>query len=131
MTGTRLEDAADARLADAVRAVARVRGRGRRRSVLVGAALVVCVVAVFALSLCVGDMVMPLGKVVDTLLGGGDGGSQFVVLELRLPRALLAILVGVGFGLSGAVFQSVLRNPLAAPDIIGISAGASAVAVTA
>ncbi|MYX74077.1 iron chelate uptake ABC transporter family permease subunit, partial [Streptomyces sp. SID3915] len=131
MTGTRLEDAADARLADAVRTVSAVRGRGLRRSVLVGAALVVCVVAVFALSLCVGDMVMPLGKVVDTLLGGGDGGSQFVVLELRLPRALLAILVGIGFGLSGAVFQSLLRNPLAAPDIIGISAGASAVAVTA
>ncbi|MFD4662327.1 MULTISPECIES: FecCD family ABC transporter permease [Streptomyces] len=131
MTGTRLQETADARLADAVRTVAGARGRGRRRSVLVGAALLAALVAVFAVSLSVGDMVMPLGKVVDTLFGGGDGGSRFVVLELRLPRALLAVLVGTGFGLSGAVFQSVLRNPLASPDIIGISAGASAVAVTA
>ncbi|MFG2535172.1 FecCD family ABC transporter permease [Streptomyces sp. NPDC048511] len=132
MTGARLQEAPDAaRLAAAVRTVAGVRGRGRRRSVLVAAALLAAVLAVFALSLSVGDMVMPLGKVVETLLGGGDGGSRFVVLELRLPRALLAILVGIGFGLSGAVFQSLLRNPLASPDVIGISAGASAVAVTA
>ncbi len=119
------------RLAAAVREVAAVRGRGRRRSVTVATALLVAVVAVFGLSLSVGDMVMPIGKVVDTLLGGGDGGSQFVVLELRLPRALLALLVGAAFGLSGGVFQTVLRNPLASPDLIGISAGASAVAVTA
>ncbi|GFM96761.1 hypothetical protein Sfulv_15720 [Streptomyces fulvorobeus] len=131
MTGSALAGATGARLADAVRTVQRVRGRGRRRSVLVACALAVCVAAVFALSLSVGDMVMPLSTVVETLSGGGDGGSRFVVLELRLPRALLAILVGAGFGLSGAVFQSLLRNPLASPDVIGISAGASAVAVTA
>ncbi|MBK5991663.1 iron chelate uptake ABC transporter family permease subunit [Streptomyces microflavus] len=119
------------RLADAVRQVSAVRGRGRRRSVTVGAALLVALVAVFCVSLSFGDMVMPIGKVIETLLGGGDGGSQFVVLELRLPRALLAILVGAAFGLSGGVFQTVLRNPLASPDLIGISAGASAVAVTA
>lgn len=128
------EDAANAdkeRLADAVRQVSAVRGRSLRRSVLVGAALLAAVLVVFGVSLSFGDMVMPIGKVVATLFGGGDGGSRFVVLELRLPRALLAILVGAGFGLSGAVFQTVLRNPLASPDLIGISAGASAVAVTA
>lgn len=128
------EDAANAdqaRLADAVRQVSAVRGRSLRRSVLVGAALLAAVIVMFGVSLSFGDMVMPIGKVVATLFGGGDGGSQFVVLELRLPRALLAILVGAGFGLSGAVFQTVLRNPLASPDLIGISAGASAVAVTA
>ncbi|MFI7288835.1 FecCD family ABC transporter permease [Streptomyces anulatus] len=128
------EDAARAdreRLADAVRQVSAVRGRSLRRSVLVGAALMAAVIVMFGVSLSFGDMVMPIGKVVTTLFGGGDGGSQFVVLELRLPRALLAILVGAAFGLSGAVFQTVLRNPLASPDLIGISAGASAVAVTA
>ncbi|MCY1653832.1 FecCD family ABC transporter permease [[Kitasatospora] papulosa] len=131
MTGTRLREAPDPRLADAVRTVARVRGRGRRRSVVVAGGLLAAVATVFAVSLSLGDMVLPLRTVVDTLFGGGDGGSRFVVLELRLPRALLAVLVGVGFGLSGAVFQSLLRNPLASPDVIGISAGASAVAVTA
>ncbi|MFH8438751.1 FecCD family ABC transporter permease [Streptomyces sp. NPDC018007] len=119
------------RLADAVRLISAVRSRGLRRSLLVGAGLLAALVVVFGVSLGVGDMVMPIGKVVETLLGGGDGGSRFVVLELRLPRALLAILVGAAFGLSGAVFQTVLRNPLASPDLIGISAGASAVAVTA
>ncbi|MBD2829788.1 MULTISPECIES: FecCD family ABC transporter permease [Streptomyces] len=119
------------RLAEAVRQISAVRSRGLRRSLLVSTGLLAAVVVVFGVSLSVGDMVMPIGKVVETLFGGGDGGSRFVVLELRLPRALLAILVGTGFGLSGAVFQTVLRNPLASPDLIGISAGASAVAVTA
>ncbi|MFF2727156.1 FecCD family ABC transporter permease [Streptomyces sp. NPDC058008] len=131
MTGAPPQELSGTGLADAVRTVTRVRGRGRGRSTLVAAGLLVAVVVMFAVSLSIGDMVMPLGKVVETLLGGGDGGSRFVVLELRLPRALLAVLVGLGFGLSGAVFQSVLRNPLAAPDVIGISAGASAVAITA
>ncbi|MYX19029.1 iron chelate uptake ABC transporter family permease subunit, partial [Streptomyces sp. SID8380] len=47
----------------------------------------------------------------------------------RLPRALLALLVGAAFGMAGGVFQTVLRNPLASPDVIGISSGASAAAV--
>ncbi|MEV1044736.1 iron chelate uptake ABC transporter family permease subunit [Streptomyces sp. NPDC049916] len=123
--------AADARLAEAVRQVTAVRGRGLRRSVLVGAVLLVASAVMFCLSLSFGDMVLPWGKVVATLFGGGDGGSRFVVLELRLPRALLAVLVGAAFGLSGAVFQTVLRNPLASPDLIGISAGASVAAIGA
>ncbi|MFG2920064.1 FecCD family ABC transporter permease [Streptomyces sp. NPDC048305] len=131
MTATGLGQSPAARVEDAVRAVRGTRKRGRTRSVLVAAALLGAVVAMFALSLCVGDMVIPLGKVLATLTGGGDGGSRFVLLELRLPRALLAVLVGMGFGLSGAVFQSVLRNPLASPDVIGISSGASAFAITA
>ncbi|WP_103538593.1 iron chelate uptake ABC transporter family permease subunit, partial [Streptomyces sp. B188M101] len=134
MTGSRPKEtasASDARLADAVRRVSAVRGRSLRRSVLVGTGLLAAVIVMFGVSLSYGDLVTPIDKVVATLFGGGDGGSQFVVLELRLPRALLAILVGTAFGLSGAVFQTVLRNPLASPDLIGISAGASAVAVTA
>lgn len=115
--------------AEARRIVARARRRGRRRSVLVGSVLAVCALAMFCVSLSVGDMVLPLGDVIATLFGGGDAGSHFVVMELRLPRALLAALIGIAFGLSGAVFQTLLRNPLASPDIIGIGAGASAAAV--
>lgn len=136
MTGSRLGETASApaprpALADAVRQVSAVRGRSLRRSVLVGAGLLVAVVVMFGVSLSFGDMVLPIDQVVATVFGGGDGGSQFVVRELRLPRALLAVLVGAAFGLSGALFQTVLRNPLASPDLIGISAGASAVAVSA
>ncbi|NEE27639.1 iron chelate uptake ABC transporter family permease subunit, partial [Streptomyces sp. SID7982] len=121
----------EAALAEAARAVARVRRRGGRRSLLVGLALALAAFAVFAVSLSVGEMVIPVGDVLATLFGGGEPGSRFVILELRLPRALLAVLVGAGFGMAGGVFQTVLRNPLASPDIIGISSGASAAAVTA
>ena len=57
------------------------------------------------------------------LSGAGDPGPLFVVRELRLPRALTGLLVGVAFGVSGALFQTITRNPLASPDIIGITAG--------
>ena len=59
--------------------------------------------------------------------GYGRPDSDFIVRQLRLPRALTAVLVGAAFGLSGAIFQTLARNPLASPDIIGITAGASAV----
>jgi iron complex transport system permease protein len=56
-------------------------------------------------------------------------GASFTVGELRLPRAAMAALTGAAFGLGGVTFQTMLRNPLAAPDVIGISSGASAAAV--
>ena len=63
--------------------------------------------------------------------GHGDNRSTLVVQGLRLPRLVLALLAGAAFGLAGALFQTVLRNPLASPDIIGISQGASVGAVFA
>ncbi|WP_052136978.1 iron chelate uptake ABC transporter family permease subunit [Arthrobacter sp. PAMC 25486] len=66
------------------------------------------------------------------MLGGKNiPGASFIVMENKLPQALLGLLAGVSFGMAGAVFQSMLRNPLASPDIIGISYGASATAVAA
>ena len=58
----------------------------------------------------------------------GEGPAAFTVLELRVPRACLGLVAGAAFGVSGAVFQSLLRNPLASPDIIGISGGAGCAA---
>ena len=58
-------------------------------------------------------------------------GASFTVGDLRLPRAVLAVLAGAAFGLGGITFQTMLRNPLASPDVIGISSGASAAAVVA
>ena len=66
------------------------------------------------------------------ILGGADiPGATFIVMENKLPRAVIAVLIGVAFGLAGTIFQTMLRNPLASPDIIGISYGASASAVAA
>ena len=58
-------------------------------------------------------------------------GASFIVMEHKLPRAVVGTLIGAALGLSGGLFQTMLRNPLASPDVIGISYGASAAAVTA
>ncbi|GHA36947.1 ABC transporter permease [Devosia pacifica] len=91
--------------------------------------------ALFAASLYLGDYVVAPLDVVRSLLSPFTGvqtqGVDFIVLSLRLPRAILAILAGAGFALSGVMFQTLLRNPLASPDIVGISTGASAAAVFA
>lgn len=104
--------------------------RGRRHLQLVGLLLVI-VVAVFALALSVGQSITPPGEVIRVLLGENVQGAAFTVGQLRLPRAVLAVLAGLSFGLGGVAFQIMLRNPLASPDIIGISSGASAAAVFA
>ncbi|MFS8198294.1 FecCD family ABC transporter permease [Streptomyces sp. CWNU-52B] len=116
---------------EAVARLVRVRRRGPARRAVVSCVLLAVVLAALALSLATGDFTVPLVDVLATLTGGGDAGTRFVVLELRLPRALLALLIGLCFGLSGAVFQALLRNPLASPDVIGVSAGASAAGVLA
>jgi iron complex transport system permease protein len=100
--------------------------RRERRIVLVLAALVVVVAAV---SLMVGAYSLSVPDLLRTLAGQGAGSENFIVFRLRLPRLTLAILVGVAFAVSGALFQTVLRNPLASPDIIGVTGGASAAAV--
>ena len=66
---------------------------------------------------------IPLRDVVPAIFGFGNEDADFIVRTLRLPRALTGLLVGVAFGLSGAIFQSLARNPLASPDIIGITVG--------
>ncbi|MBB4930620.1 iron complex transport system permease protein [Lipingzhangella halophila] len=111
--------------------VARARRRRAARVVLVTLGLAGVCATLFCLTLSFGEVVVPLPDVMRTLLGTGNGGSGFIINQLRLPRALVGIMVGSAFGISGAIFQTLLRNPLASPDIIGISAGASAAAVVA
>ncbi len=88
-------------------------------------------VTAFSLTLVQGQSFISPLTVLRVLWGEPVAGASFIVGELRLPRALVAVLAGGCFGLGGAAFQSLLRNPLASPDIIGISAGASAAAVFA
>lgn len=99
------------------------------RAVLVTTVAAGFTFAVFCWSLAVGDFPVPLREVLAALVGGGNEDSAFIVRTLRLPRGLTAVLVGSAFGLSGAVFQRLARNPLASPDIIGINAGAAVAAV--
>jgi iron complex transport system permease protein len=91
--------------------------------------LVVTVAVLFAVNVLLGSYTVTIPDFVRIVSGETIPGASFIVLENKLPRAVLAVLVGVAFGVAGAVFQTMLRNPLASPDIIGISMGASATAV--
>ncbi|MFH9613449.1 FecCD family ABC transporter permease [Streptomyces pratensis] len=84
---------------------------------------------VFCLSIGVGDFPIGLPRVIATILGRGEQVDEFVIMDLRMPRALAGLLVGIALGVSGAITQAVARNPLASPDILGITGGASVVAV--
>ena len=99
------------------------------RSVAVGLALTAALLALLVWSVGTGEIAIPPGDVVATLLGGGDRSTGFVIETLRLPRALTGALIGIALGAAGAIFQSITRNPLGSPDIVGFVQGASAAAV--
>ncbi|RBO93822.1 FecCD family ABC transporter permease [Nocardia puris] len=92
-------------------------------------ALVGVVFLLFCVDIAVGETHIPLGRVLDVLGGGGSRAQRFIIVESRLPRALTAVVVGAALGLAGAITQSILHNPLASPDMLGITSGASLGAV--
>ncbi|RII17024.1 putative siderophore transport system permease protein YfhA [Streptomyces sp. YIM 130001] len=108
---------------------ARVRGAYRRR--LIALTLLVLVVAAFLVSLMAGHTYYPAGDVLRVVMGEDVPGASFTVGTLRLPRAVLGMAAGFSFGMAGVTFQTMLRNPLASPDIIGITSGAGAAAAIA
>lgn len=111
--------------AEAVAALAVVRRDARRRSLLVGAVLAGVVLTGVWLSLAWGGHAREVLDHVAALAGVQGGQESFRIGRLRGPRTAMAVLVGAAFGIAGGLFQSVLRNPLASPDILGVSGGAS------
>lgn len=115
--------------------VVAARKRLSRRGAIVLGGLLLLMVIVASISIAVGDYPLPPEDVVRSLLspftGVTDPAGDFIVLGVRLPRLMAGILAGAAFGLSGVIFQTILRNPLASPDIVGITMGASAAAVAA
>lgn len=101
-----------------------VSGRLPLRWAAVVLVLTLVSLALAAVALGLGEFAVPVPDVVEALLGGGEPATRMVVLEWRLPRVLLALLLGASLGLAGAVFQSLTRNPLGSPDIIGFNTGA-------
>lgn len=100
-----------------------------RRHLLLTLVLGASVLVLLALSLMLGRTFYGPGEVLRVILGQQVPGASFTVGELRLPRTAMGLLSGSAFGMAGVTFQTMLRNPLASPDVIGISAGASAAAV--
>ena len=100
------------------------------RAVTVSLILLGVVVIGLGWSVSVGDFPIPLTDVFKEVSGiGGSTDSDFIIHTLRLPRVLTGILVGFAFGVSGQIFQRMVRNPLASPDILGLSSGAALGAV--
>lgn len=94
-----------------------------KKGVYVNIVLTVLLLLVFLIGCNVGQYRISIGKVLATLFGGGDRSSRLVLFEYRLPRLCLAILVGLGMGMSGVVMQDLLHNDLASPGTLGVSAG--------
>lgn len=89
-----------------------------------GLLLAAAVVAV-GVAVCLGANAVALDRAVAAVLGHGTPAEQLVVVQLRLPRALVGALVGLALGLAGGLFQSVTRNPLGSPDVIGFTTGSA------
>lgn len=100
-----------------------------RRVVVVNAALFVVLLGVFATGLLGGTYPIGTQDVMAVLAGSADPVTHMVVVENRLPRLMTALGVGLAFGMAGEMVQTLLRNPLASPDVIGFSAGAGLGAV--
>lgn len=113
----------------AIAAIVAGRRARRRRHALASIVLTVLLLALASVALMVGNTFYTPDQVIRVILGQTVPGASFTVGELRLPRTVLAVLAGAAFGIAGVTFQTMLRNPLASPDIIGITEGASAAAV--
>lgn len=109
--------------------IAALRRREARRTRLLIALMALAVLTLVAVRVLLGDYTVTIPDFVRIVGGQQIPGATFIVMHDKLPRALLGAGVGICFGVSGALFRRVLRNPLASPDILGISHGAAAGAV--
>ncbi|WP_289136824.1 iron ABC transporter permease [uncultured Brevibacillus sp.] len=96
---------------------------------IIMAILLLANICLFFVNLLIGERNIPFDKAFQILLGLANTGYEFTMLKLRLPRALVAALVGSGLALSGVILQAITRNPLASPSILGLNAGAAAAVV--
>ena len=85
--------------------------------------LLLLLAAAILLSLSVGSLKLPLSEIISTLWNRPEGVNYQILFNIRLPRILLGAMVGGCFAVAGAILQGVMRNPLASPGIIGVSAG--------
>ncbi|MEV0412147.1 iron chelate uptake ABC transporter family permease subunit [Streptomyces sp. NPDC050448] len=104
--------------------------RTEPRALAVGLLLALAAAVMAVVLIGTGDFEIAPWDVVQTLLGNGTPAHDFIVNDLRLPRVLVALLVGAALGMSGAVFQSVSRNPLGSPDLLGFGYGSAVGALT-
>lgn len=100
-----------------------------RKAVSVTIGLVGVLLAVFIASIGLGDMKINPLTVIQVFFGGGADLERLVIINFRLPRIIVALFVGMALAVAGGILQGIIRNPLASPDIIGLTGGASAAVV--
>ena len=105
------------------------RSKRRRRFIIVTSILAIISFALSCAMLMLGNTIYPVQDVISVLLGEEVQGASFAIGTIRYPRMIAGIFAGFAFGVSGYVFQTMLRNPLANPNVIGITAGSSSAAV--
>lgn len=101
----------------------------RARAIIANVSLIGIVLCICIMMLLYGNTNYSLDVVIRVLRGENIQGATFAIATLRLPRMLSGLLVGIAFGIAGNTFQTMLRNPLASPDIIGVTSGSSVAAV--
>ncbi|KTS91158.1 hypothetical protein NS183_05800 [Microbacterium testaceum] len=106
-------------------APSRTRLSRHRRTLAVAAILILVAVAAAGVGLTTGSFHASLGDVASALSGDADSRTTVVVMGMRMPRLIAALLIGAALGLAGAVFQTLARNPIASPDIVGFTAGSA------
>jgi iron complex transport system permease protein len=108
-----------------------IHGFHKRRMRYLTVTLVLCGISLLlsGLMLHLGNIRYPLDVIVRVLLGEEIKGATFAIETLRLPRMLAGLLAGMAFGIAGNTFQTMLKNPLASPDIIGVTSGSGVAAV--
>lgn len=86
----------------------------------------VLLLVAFLTNLCIGSVELPFSRIWDALIGSGElATDRIIVRNIRLPRATTAVLAGIGLAISGLLMQTLFRNPLAGPSVLGINSGAS------
>lgn len=98
-----------------------------KRYTLLFLLLGISLVVFFLANICFGSVNIPVKDVVNSLIGNGASKStwEYIILNYRLPKAITAIIVGMGLSIGGLLMQTLFRNPLAGPDVLGLSSGAS------
>ncbi|RUS57184.1 iron ABC transporter [Kurthia sp. 3B1D] len=105
------------------------RKKRRMRFILITAVLTLLSLSLACAMMMLGHTIYPVQDIIRVLMGETVPGASFAITEIRLPRTLAGLFAGFAFGVGGYIFQTMLRNPLANPDVIGVTAGSSASAV--
>lgn len=109
--------------------IIKARRKRRNRYVSVTIILAIITVGLCCMMMMLGNTIYPVSDVIHVLLGETIPGASFAINEIRLPRTVAGLFAGFAFGAGGYIFQTMLRNPLANPNVIGITTGSSAAAV--